>query len=108
MPDMQYETGTLRDGARTDRESADGARGVESALRARSVAASAFGDVTNAARIAAQTVTTRDGQAGGAAAAGQDRDEQGARAGAAATQGDQLTSASTGIARSAPATARTF
>jgi hypothetical protein len=64
-----------------------------------------FGD---AARIAAHAVTTRDGQAGGAAAAGQDRDEQGGRAGAAATQGDQLTSASTGIARSAPATARTF
>jgi hypothetical protein len=34
MPDMQYETGVLRDGARTDRESADGARSVESATGA--------------------------------------------------------------------------
>jgi hypothetical protein len=105
MPDMEYRTGTLREGGRTDRESAAGARDTEQALRAGSISASAFGDVGNAAAFAGQAVVTQKAQADGAAAAAGHRDDQGARSDATASQGDGLTAGSTAIARSAPGAA---
>jgi hypothetical protein len=100
MPDMEYDAGTLREGARGDRASADGARATESTLRAGSIAASAFGDVGNAAAFAGQATLTQRERADGAAKAAEHRDDQGVRADSAARQGDGLTGESTAVAQS--------
>lgn len=97
-PHLAYEPGTLREGAARDREAADAAAAAATALRGGSVAASAFGDVGNAAVVAAQAVLTRDRQADGAAAEEAHRTDHGARADSAAAQGDALTRRSTAIA----------
>jgi len=102
MADMQYDSGGLRDGARGDRTSADGARATEAALSRGSITASAFGNVGNAAAIAGQTGQTQRERARGAQQAAEHRDDQAVRADSAAGQGDGLTAGSTAIANSAP------
>jgi hypothetical protein len=104
MPDMEYDSGGLGEGARMDRRSAEGADSTEATLRGGSITASAFGDVGNAATIAGQVGSTQRARADGARAAVEHRNGQGDRADSAAGQGDGLTAGSTARALSAPPT----
>jgi hypothetical protein len=104
MPDMEYDSGGLSEGARLDRRSAEGADATEATLRRGSITASAFGNVGNAATIAGQVGDTQRARADGARGAAEHRNDQGDRADSAAGQGDGLTASSTAVANSAPRT----
>ena len=103
MPDMQYNSDGLYDGARGDRRSAEGAQATESTLRSGSITAAAFGNVGNAAAFAGQTSTVQRARADDAGRAVEHRNDQGRRADSAGGQGDDLTAESTAKAKSAPA-----
>lgn len=104
MSDMSYDTDGLREGARGDRRSADGAQRTESTLRSGSITAAAFGNVGNAAAFAGQTSNVQRTRADDARRAVEHREDQGRRAGSAATQGDGLVTETTSVAQSAPST----
>lgn len=103
MTDMKYDTSTLRDGSRQNRQASDAADQAAAAVRKSPVAAGPFGNVTPAGSLAGVLSQAQSDHAKGAEDAATNRDTKALRVDKTADAGDELVVVTTAAAQSGTA-----